>query len=147
MSQSGRIQIHLTIHQEGEDVRIDFPFDIHNDSINQVVAELNEQCNFTPEEIIDLKQMIEAQIQKKTSAAKSIRNSGNAFEPIQITEEKNSDDEFMDDPEYAALIEQQKKELAALQERHLKEQQELSANGTIPSASPPHKCDDLLLFY
>ena len=56
------VQIHLTIHQDNSDLRIDFPFDTRKDDIDQVVAELVETCKLTDDEANELKGIIKTQI-------------------------------------------------------------------------------------
>ena len=66
------VQIHLTIHQDNSDLRIDFPFDTLKDDINQVVAELVETCKLTDEESQELKSIIKTQIASTMNTSQQI---------------------------------------------------------------------------
>jgi len=137
------VQIHLTIHQDGEDIRVDFDFDTEKDNIDDVVGELVNTCNLTQEDSIELKQMIQQQINKKTQSH-TVTNS--PFEPLSVFEDLNeSDSDVRDDPEYRSLLNSQKSELEALEAQHMKEQEELS-NKLQKEQSQSHSTDDLIIF-
>ena len=167
MTNNSKIQVHLTVHQDTEDIHIDFQFDPENDSIDQVVNELKTNLNLTEEEFNEIKVVIQQQIDKTTNnASQNIQQQRNPqqsqFEPIQSTLEPipptvepvqstfeplpesdliddSSDDDFINDPEYQSLLQKQKEEIRMLEEKHRREQLQLTqgqSSGT----------DDLIVF-
>lgn len=99
---SSAMNIHLTIHKSQEDVHVDFPFDIENDNIDDVVSALVETAGLTEDDRESIKALMKKQIDSMAS-----------------------DGEPIDDPEYTKLLEEQKQELAELDRRHAAEQDAL----------------------
>ncbi|OHT10974.1 hypothetical protein TRFO_19557 [Tritrichomonas foetus] len=198
------IQIHLTIHQQDDDLRVDFPFDKVNDDVDQIVIELIQTLNMNDSDRDTIKNMIEAEINRGSTSNSSQRfnissssqkmqnhsqsqlqtsqnqfqnqsqnqtqnisqnqlqnlsqnqmqnfsqnqplremqntslnqirgfaqqsNTDSYFEPIgsQNDGDSSSNDEDIDDPEYCALKEQQKRDMQSLLVRHLNEKKELA---------------------
>lgn len=117
---SNVVTVHLVIHQQEEDLHIDFPFNKLEDDIDTVVAELIETLGMTEADKPRVKGMIEAQI-----------NTPLSFEPINNNDlmggDDSSDDGLQNDPQYKALLEQQRHEMQALVARQLQEKRELAA--------------------
>ena len=178
------VQIHLTIHQEGADLKIDFPFNTQTDDINQVVAELVETCKLTQDESVELKQMIQKQIANTLGSAQSSATSSQkglqrvnsppngiiqptpapqqnsdfstlsnfvpVDNPIQNSQFSDSDDaDVANDPEYKALLNQQRNELMTVERRHEAERKDLIAKlqrGASFPTQQPAACNDLIMF-
>ncbi|EAY08922.1 hypothetical protein TVAG_464700 [Trichomonas vaginalis G3] len=137
------VDINLIIHRDSEDIKIGFPFDTVNDDIGQIVAELKQTLGLSSDEEVDVRNSIRNQINE------ALRQSLTDFrQQIQPKEEEYSDgldDEVFSDPEYKALLERQKAEIAAMEEMHLKQQRELMNAQTSPS-NVPKVVDDLIVF-
>lgn len=160
---SQKIQIHLVIHQQDEDLHIDFPFDKMTDNIDDIVNELVDTLKMTEGEKVSIKNMIETQIYK--SAPSSLN--GSVFEPIGSIDpfvqpttpsaplispvvaptQEDSEEEDIQDLEYRYLLEQQRHELQNLLQRQLSEKRELaqriaaetsfSSRSKRPTSPPP----------
>ncbi|OHT16138.1 hypothetical protein TRFO_13468 [Tritrichomonas foetus] len=130
-----KVQIHLTVHQENDDIHIDFDFDTKNDDLDGVVNELIKTLGLSQAEAKEIKGMVVEQIEKTKQKAFQKPETAPPIDTIPY----DSDDEEIDDPEYLALLDQQKRQIAEMDARHLKEQQmliqKLSTN-----------IDDLLIF-
>ena len=120
------VQVHITIHQQDYNLNIDFPVDRINDDIDQIADELVERLGMSDLDKKSIKEMIEAELNKS--------NNINNFEPIenqidsndQLFNEESSDDSDISDPEYTILLEQQKKDMSMLLEKHINEKRELA---------------------
>ena len=140
------VDIHLVIHREGENINVDFVFDKNSDSIDQVVEELTESCHLSERE---QQQMQEEIMQQIMATQKTTITSSNSEEPQVISptlepmydDLSDSDDEYMNDPEYMALLKAQEKERKALEEKHRNEQFDFTANAPQPSTT-----EDLIMF-
>lgn len=154
---SKKVQIHLTIHQDGGDLKIDFDFDTANDDINQIVKELVETCDLSPDESEELKQIIQIQVARATNVQQqpatstpppASHMSNGSFAPIDTGMDDLSDDQdVLDDPEYKALLEEQERELKNMEQRHQNEQKDLMYKITRDSPSSPSPyADDLLIW-
>lgn len=128
MNQLREVQIHLVIHLPTEDLKVDFPFDLDNDTIDAVVEDLLKIQNLqlTEEEKANTKAIIANQIAKTQQTQQQLiepieqerSNSPTAFNPGQ---EEPSSDEDMTEPEYQELIKIQDKEMKDLLAKHMKE--------------------------
>ncbi|OHT01498.1 hypothetical protein TRFO_31640 [Tritrichomonas foetus] len=133
---SNEVQVHLVVHQQNEDLKIDFSFDKINDDIDSVVSELIETLGMTESDKGMIKASIEAQINSVPKANPSTSFSGNEkadqyFEPILENQpadqsDEDSDDSDITDPEYRALVEQQNRDMQSLLAHHLSERKELA---------------------
>lgn len=141
------VEIHLTIHNDEGDIQVDFPFDTRTDDINEVVAELAKECNLQLEEQKEVKSLIQMQIAKAQPKANGSVSKFENFE--QVTADSNLaddiDEQVFNDPEYQALLERHRREIAKLEETHLKQQRAL-VNGTSNPINACNACDDLIVF-
>ncbi|EAY15528.1 hypothetical protein TVAG_495430 [Trichomonas vaginalis G3] len=138
------VQINLVIHRDVEDIKIGFPFDTVNDEIDSIVAELKQTLGLSGVEEVSVKNSIRQQI--SAALSKSLTEFKRELN-MKPQDEELSDEleqEIFDDPEYQALLERHKAEIAALEEQHLKQQRELM-NTSSPS-SIPKVVDDLIVF-
>ncbi|KAH0786216.1 hypothetical protein GPJ56_009893 [Histomonas meleagridis] len=158
------VKVHLSINHENETLSVDFPFSKKFDDIDSVVADLIETLSISDIDPNAIKSMIEAQVYKAAPP-----RSGPSFEPINDNqvgnnsilslEDSDSDDYGINDSEYVSLLQQQKKEMQALNIRQYNEKKALAqriAASTLASnqfnqaASIADKkggnCDDLIVF-
>ena len=126
---SNVVQVHLVIHHENEDLKIEFEFNKLEDNIDTVVSELIQTLGMTESDKEMIKSLIEQQINPKPN---SVTHTEPYFEPINNENQQSdqsdysSDDSDITDPDYRNLIEQQKQEMNALLEKHLSERKELA---------------------
>ena len=83
------VNIHLTIHQENSNLRIDFPFDTTKDDINQVVLELVETCKLTEEESKELKDIIKKQIAQTLGSQTQITSQNTSTNSLSSIQQSN----------------------------------------------------------
>lgn len=126
MATEHQVKIHLTIHKASEDINVDFGFDVLHDNIDEVVGDLVKTLQLTDQDEAKIKEMIRKQID----------NTGK-----RRTTMDDSSDGPVDDPEYAELIETQKRQLEEMDKRHQQEQTLL-----IQKLTTPQNVDDLLIF-
>ncbi|EAX97625.1 hypothetical protein TVAG_382490 [Trichomonas vaginalis G3] len=141
------VTIHLTIHRDNVDLKIDFPFDTRTDNIDEIVSELAKECSLSDPEREEVKNLIQTQIIKAQNGANMSIPKVDSFDNVTSEPDllDSSDDEIINDPEYQALLERQRKEIAAMEENHLKQQRAL-VNGNLTPSSTPKTCDDLIVF-
>lgn len=137
------VEINLTIHRDNEDIKIGFPFDTENDDIAQVVSELAQNVGLSPAEEVEVKNSIRNQISE--ALRQSLTDYRQQIAPKQEELSDDLDEEVFNDPDYKALLEKQKQEIAALEELHLRQQRELMNSQSSPS-SLPKVVDDLIVF-
>lgn len=124
------VPIHIVVHQQNDDLKIDFDFNKKDDNIDTVVSELIETLGMTESDKENIKALIEQQINHPKQ--KSNQRSDTFFEPIGFDtlpsnqSDDTSDDSDITDPDYRSLKEQQKREMDALLAQHLSEKRELA---------------------
>lgn len=129
-SKNDIVQVHLVIHQQNEDLKIEFEFNKKEDDIDTVVSELIETLGMTESDKEMIKGLIEQQI-NPPQKPNSNTHTDPYFEPINIENQQSdsddtSDDSDITDPDYRSLLEQQKREMDALLATHLSERRELA---------------------
>ena len=136
---SGAIPIHLILEEGDSHLNVDFEYDPNSDSISDLAAELTTHLGLPPPKTAMIQKIIETEVEKAKS--EMIKSQKPDF---------SSDDEPIDDPEYHALIERQKKEIAAMDQRHLLEQNQYLQNTSRQPSSgfhpPSFHMEDLLSF-
>lgn len=123
------VQVHLVVHQQNEDLKIDFNFNKLNDDIDSIVTELIETLGMTEEDRGTIKSLIEQQINPPPKQGQP--NHDTYFEPIAENppsdqSDDSSDDADITDPEYKSLLEKQRRDMQNLLSRQLSERRELA---------------------
>lgn len=141
---SNIVQIHLVFHRSNDDLKVDFPFDTENDKVDTVVSELIKECELDPNAFEELKSKMEEQINKASNMSKTT-----SFELL-IDEDQSGDDADSSDlefesPEYQALLDQQRREMAALLQRH-KTELANAEKQLQRQTEEQHKDEDLIIF-
>ncbi|EAY04252.1 hypothetical protein TVAG_474580 [Trichomonas vaginalis G3] len=140
-----QVGINLTISQDGSDYGIYFTFDVKNDDIDEVVSELVKTCNLDEEEGLELKRVMESQLQQAIGQLPPPEITHSNTKPKYYFE-PSDDADLANEKEYQALLAQQRKALADIESRHDREQKEMiSRLKGVPVNS--HKIvDDLIVF-
>jgi hypothetical protein len=141
------VDIHLRIAQSGEDVQVDFAFDLSKDNLTAVMRELVETLELSKDVEDEVRKSMLDQMAKagvilpdQAPIARVVsppRSAGGPGLPEDAPEDLETDAQF------TALLEKHKRELAAMDARHLEEQQRLLAR---LSEQTPKQDDDLLIF-
>jgi hypothetical protein len=130
----GTVQIHLVLHEQNEELSVDFPFNRFTDDMDHVVADLVETLGMAEREHLQIRALIEAQVfgQSPTTS----HGITPFFEPIDPPEEYHSDDDdCISDPEYFDLLSRQRAEIDQLKAEQIRERRKLAAE--LNSFSPP----------
>ncbi|EAY05806.1 hypothetical protein TVAG_202630 [Trichomonas vaginalis G3] len=137
------VDINLIIHRDSEDIKIGFPFDPNQDSIDSICAELVDALGLNHEEELSVRESIKSQLEQVLGESYGDLNTSSGHASTDLSD--SFDEEVFSDPEYQALLQHQRAEITALEELHFKQQRDLMNGNLSPSSS--HKAvDDLIVF-
>jgi hypothetical protein len=150
------VEVHLVIHQENEDLSVDFAFNKQTDNVDSVVGDLVVALGVAESEKTRFRDLIERQIFGPPRP--SSPPNGTSFEPISgyanghtpTGDDYQSDDGDINDAEYRLLLEDQRQQMDALLAQQVEERRELIARlrsgEASPPINPPSSQDDVVLW-
>lgn len=136
------VDINLIIHRDAEDIKIGFPFDMKNDRVEDILAELTETLGLNDSEI----ESVEASIQQQLAQSRDKMPDADLYAQSPSDDLSDGlDEEIFSDPEYQALLKRQREEIDAMEERHFLQQRELM-NSQLSPPTVTNAVDDLIVF-